>query len=1291
MPELNDPVDRDIFAISTDSNPSEELPHKEGLIELNNVDPEKDFKQICESNKDNNVHWLRKVGSSRFLHVKSVGSLCNLRKIVKVGKIKGKCPLIQRRLAIVTGEPGSGKSREFDKLCEQLKREKPHLWAIRINLFDCSSELSKVDSNPEDLDKSLSSVVEFLLKIGQLNDKFAQDLFKHNLLQKDKVAFLFDGFDEVRSSCKAKALELLKFLRGLSGVANLYVSSRPHEKGELEDILGIFACELKPLLMKDQKKILRFLFTKETIESANVSKERVRTLVDELLDSCSQDLDKKFILGNPLGLEILAKFFEKKLQESSIEAYDFNYHDLLEYYIGYKIHLYTEKIGLSVQGNSLRTILDRDKLTLGSNNADELSKSRTFREAIKQHESFKRRFAALFLKDLFGDETYLSICGEKEEDQEDLRMIGHLHLSILEYHIARFFADEYLRDSDGKASKFFDSLKKCYFHPNGKGMRYFFDLIMSKDCPLHVNVINGNYDQIKEIIESKDADRTKKLLEFDGQGRSVLHLVREEALPNFLNAFKKELKLSSSCDYIFYDACVSKDKIFGYTPLDYAIRSGDYKVANQILRLRVLVEKSDVNSLKENRLWLETYQHTLNIDCFKVCNSILFMAIKNKLFYLSSYLMAISSPDQLTKEDHCGRQPLYYILDYEKLTSWKGKNMFSYISKKIDLNTPDNYGQVAGHFFANMLLQLEGDLVDELKYRNDYRVLLSIIRKKANMNVFDKNGNSPLHLAIDKLNVVKLLVEEFSADVNKHCDGKSILHAAISRENLEVIKYLYFKGACLDQKDSYGNTPLHLAVRGESQHTLEIVKFLVEGGANFESEKNRGNTPKDIASGSVLEYLNNLPKYRKYLEGRTDYLLSELRIKISNLLRTQGTIYDLLKELKKQMENMCYIIDKELMGIKRKRVEEAMQGDLYIEAENLGDSMIKEDLSLKYIGKELDVCKEEVLKSCESYEKLLEEMGAADENLKQDKIFLKRMLQQKGEQIILQNLLPILDKEFDYKKLTEMSKYSFYPSRIVVKIIEMNKEATKMRSISMMFLVGSERSRCDKKAQKIEGEIQSSISETIKFVSEASNFLLEIINEYRGYLKKIEENSISFTIQSKNNFSIESILSGDRSKAEDTDSSHHRCRKRKLNGSYCIDKRKEGTRVQQCIPTYLPFLHSNFQYMPQPHEFQIAGYNSSNYDPSQKPQFQQGIPSTSSSTLEHNMLPLYQYPMRNLSQQSTFLLSPTSSMVFNDPGQQRQNYASQSENQFLRAIGNPRTCLSSATIVSVQGCGRDKK
>ncbi len=140
------------------------------------------------------------------------------------------------------------------------------------------------------------------------------------------------------------------------------------------------------------------------------------------------------------------------------------------------------------------------------------------------------------------------------------------------------------------------------------------------------------------------------------------------------------------------------------------------------------------------------------------------------------------------------------------------------------------------------------------------------LRQKSDVNVSDKQGLTPLHIALhckdkDALEILAKHGADFTITDNY---GRTPLFMAVELEHLELILFLLelddepsrTAGIRSEMQGYNGASPLHLAAL---KGNLDIVKVLVDHGADPAQKNSLGGTPYNIAyenlQDDVAEYL----------------------------------------------------------------------------------------------------------------------------------------------------------------------------------------------------------------------------------------------------------------------------------------------------------------------------------------------------------------------------------------------------------------------------------------------------
>jgi ankyrin repeat protein len=153
------------------------------------------------------------------------------------------------------------------------------------------------------------------------------------------------------------------------------------------------------------------------------------------------------------------------------------------------------------------------------------------------------------------------------------------------------------------------------------------------------------------------------------------------------------------------------------------------------------------------------------------------------------------------------------------------------------------------------------------------------------LNIRDNDLDSPIHYATSNgsLQMAKFLFEKGASVNDKDNKEKSLLHKAVSRGKEDIAEFLLNNGADLNAKDQEGKTPIHNIALSRN---VELLKFLIDKGADLTIEDNAGYTPEaymKLYAPEMLEVLQQessdkskikLDQESKRTENRTRFPVS---------------------------------------------------------------------------------------------------------------------------------------------------------------------------------------------------------------------------------------------------------------------------------------------------------------------------------------------------------------------------------------------------------------------------------
>lgn len=425
------------------------------------------------------------------------------------------------------------------------------------------------------------------------------------------------------------------------------------------------------------------------------------------------------------------------------------------------------------------------------------------------------------------------------------------------------------------------------------------------DIPLLEASKAGNLDSVKYFVENN-----ANIKAYDSAGNTPLHLASSNGK---LEVVLYLLQRGSDVNAINKNVS---------TPLHLAAKNNHLGITNALIKHKAKINARNKNSLTPLHLCLSYPQI---VECLlqngadpnvedNKRNTLLYNAIENDFppitfFYLLKHGVDLSQNplilhyaienknweavdyllDQkldLNEKDSHARSPLYLALknkaDLETIKIL--------IAKGASINEVDRAGYSILHYavdFANeqvfdFLLKcissvnqqnrLERETPLHLAVKGENRnIIVLLCKAKADVNVKDRLGNTPLHLAVGKINVKK----ERRSYREKH------------EVDQETVELLIKAGANVNEKNNLGKTPLHIVVELshgnfylDSVSQKKLIRLLLNSKANVNAQDNDGNTPLHLAiDRNIAEFLiaNKAKMFLHNTQGRTPFDMTESR------------------------------------------------------------------------------------------------------------------------------------------------------------------------------------------------------------------------------------------------------------------------------------------------------------------------------------------------------------------------------------------------------------------------------
>ncbi len=234
-----------------------------------------------------------------------------------------------------------------------------------------------------------------------------------------------------------------------------------------------------------------------------------------------------------------------------------------------------------------------------------------------------------------------------------------------------------------------------------------------------------------------------------------------------------------------------------------------------------------------------------------------------------------------------------------------------------------------------------------IAYKNNTAEALLLLRNGADVEYSGDSGETALTVTRSP-EMAKLLIEH-GANINHVNDrGETALTNAVQGyrviDQLELVTVLLEKGADPNNKNIFGNTPLH-DLNQNSDSDIAIAKKLIEHGANPEVLNRHGERPQIMNAPELQKFLEtqaDLPpwensKFYKHQDQSRDYVMSDKSTGKHIFLNSNEEVFELLAK-----HDPDGIIDK-LRTTGKLELSNGETLDLTVDSpEKVGDSLAQE-------------------------------------------------------------------------------------------------------------------------------------------------------------------------------------------------------------------------------------------------------------------------------------------------------------------------------------------------------------
>jgi len=799
-------------------------PEEVRYIILGNKNPDSEFRELKELCR--NVHWIH-VKDGSFIWRDTNGNIDSIYRYMDNTNCEKYCmeKVMKHndRTTLLVADPGMGKSTFLSYMAHEIKKRKPWVWVLRINLNEHANELENNEFKQENIDNCKKFLWSAAHSPEQDGWKVTKEIFLQALKKTGKMVIILDGFDELSQENRRKVKMLIRSITDETA-SKIWISSRFPYRQELEDIVGKIAFTLQPFTTENKVQFLKQYWNEVTGIS---NRGYLQNFAERLIGLCSQnfsDKDGEFT-GIPLQTMMLGEAYinedtdyccngELRLPEK------LNLLSLFKKFTEKKFDIYfreKNKMDPSIPEveSSKKYSLDRHMISallylFSPNEISELFRTKN-ESSLTETKFFLRQDEAI----KFG------LIRDYTDGKPDF-----IHQCFAEYLAAKWFVDNFLKCKEFISIFFF---KSTY-----QGLRNIFDRMLAENYEIHDSVLDNDVHALKELLKKKTNINT-----LDKGGRTALHLAASYNSPC----------IQQLLSFPGIDANIP-DAVLKWTPLKYADRTESWMAMDILLQNGA--NPDDIVFTRQNAKAQERGQ-----AAFWECAS------KGHI-KLMEFLLKCGINVNTSVEDPKNLHEKYTLL--HRATHYVQEEAGSLIFKRdVDINIRDANKNTALHKAAEsgnvdiIKLLLDNEMSVNITNADEFTPLhisaqfghldatKTLVARGAAIKSTNKYGNTPLMVAAysGKLEILCYLMG-LGADINiRDANNNTVLHLASASDSVDIINLLLDKGMCVNLTNTDEFTPLH--VSAERGH-LEATKTLVERGADINIRDANNNTALHLAA-----------------------------------------------------------------------------------------------------------------------------------------------------------------------------------------------------------------------------------------------------------------------------------------------------------------------------------------------------------------------------------------------------------------------------------------------------------